>query len=98
MSREQMDFVTNPDVCRNRHGGNAESEQANNVAHLTKAQQRERVLRAIRESASGMSCKELAALWGVGMNTISGRFTELKARELIRKIGTRSGSAVYEVV
>ena len=81
------------DACASKHKGNSESRAANLKANHSKAQDRERVLEACRRPG-GVTCKELAAEWEVGMNNISGRFTELKAKNLIQKIGTRDGSAV----
>lgn len=69
-----------PDICAGRHGGNEQSAQANERGASGRAQQRALVLAEIeRAGRAGLTCKELAARWDVGMNAISGRFTELKA-------------------
>lgn len=58
-----------------------------------------RVYRAIKEAGSrGVSCKELAHVWGVGSNEISGRFTELKRDfDCITQIDRRGGAGVYVI-
>lgn len=89
--------MSDTDVCRSRHGGNPESEFAFLDLCNTLPRQRAEVLSAIRGVAGGITCKELAAEWEVGMNEISGRFTELKRAGLISKIGVRNGSAVMQI-
>jgi len=87
------------DVCRNRHGGAPESVAANiqGMRGGRRRRMREDVFAAIREAGlEGITCKELAELWGVGMNVISGRFTELKLDQRIVKCGRRDGSAAYK--
>jgi predicted transcriptional regulator len=86
------------DVCANKHKGNAESKEANAKASSGKLQMREYVLLNIEKAGDyGLTCKELADKWGVGMNTISGRWTELKAAGLIEQIGRRDGCGVYVI-
>ena len=81
------------DICARRHKGNPESRAANK--RVRKAEQRRKVLFAILESGTvGITCRELAEEWNVGMNTISGRFSELKADGDVVKVGTRDGCAV----
>jgi len=71
--------VADYDACERRHGGSAASEAANLLAAPTKEQQRAAVLAAVvRAGAEGITCRELAARWGVEMHTISGRFSELR--------------------
>lgn len=83
------------DVCERKHGGNANSVEANRRSAGNRKEQRNAVFRAICEAGSnGLTCKELSAAWGVGMNRISGRFSELKLVELIRESGRRDGCAV----
>lgn len=55
---------------------------------------RKQILMDIWCHPKGITCKELAAKMGVGMNQISGRFSELKKSKLITKIGVRDGSAI----
>lgn len=84
------------DVCEKRHGGNPESIAANKRNAPTKGDQRAAVLCACQRT-NGVTCRELAEEWGVGMNQISGRFSELKKTDEIWKIGTRKGCGVFRV-
>ena len=84
------------DICKGRHGGNANSRAANARLAPNKAKQRERVLAAIVAAGEkGITCKELAEKWGVGMNTISGRFSKLKFDKEIFPSGKRNGCGVF---
>ena len=83
------------DICRNRHGGNAESEAAN--ARVDKEGDRARILDYVRSVLRGVTLDEASQHFRVAPNRISGRFTELKARGLIittneRRL-TRTGSS-----
>jgi len=84
------------DVCAGRHGGNRESVAAN-YRHLSgRAEQRGRVFRAVRAAGEGgITCRELAEAWGIGMHRISGRFTELRIEGRIARKRVRAGCAVY---
>ena len=84
------------DVCANRHGGNAESIAANRRNAATRANQRASVLAACQRT-NGVTCRELAEEWNVGMNQISGRFSELKQTGEIYKIGVRNGCGVFRL-
>lgn len=103
---QQMDFLTErrevaPDICGNRCRHNANSRAANARIAPMKKEQRERVLVAVAAAGSaGITCKELAEQWGVGMNHISGRFSELKAERPCRVlvVGRRDGCAVYRAL
>jgi len=78
------------DITRRKHGGNPESAQAHARRAGKWPQQRARVLAAIRLAGpQGLTCDELADKWGVGMNCLSGRFSELRKAGAIRKAGTR---------
>lgn len=84
-----------PDICAGRHGGNEESAQANERGAAGRAQQRARVLAEIeRAGRAGLTCKELAARWGVDMNAISGRFTELKSSGDIWRAVDENGNKI----
>ena len=83
------------DICASKHGGNPESQAANRRISAVKTKQRQAVLDAITASRTGLTCRELALQWCVGMNTISGRFSELKADGQIQKTGVRDGCAVF---
>lgn len=85
-----------PDICAGKHHGNPNSVEANRRSAGNRKEQRNAVFRAICEAGSnGMTCKELAAAWNVGMNRISGRFSELKMLELIRETDRRAGCGVF---
>ena len=77
------------DVCSNRHRGNAESEAAFQSTKDRLSVQRERVLKAIRDSDSGLTAEEIAMVLGTTVNAISGRCSELKMAGRIYKSGTR---------
>lgn len=85
------------DICSGRHRGAPTSRlaQLDRVAHA--AQQRARVHQAILEAgAAGLIVDELSARWSVPPNSISGRFSELKAGGLLRIVElrrTRAGSS-----
>lgn len=84
------------DICARLHRGNAESEAAFKSIKGNLSFRCECVLAAIkRAGAHGLSAKDLAADWNVGLNTISGRFSDLKKANLIRKVSVRDASGVY---
>jgi hypothetical protein len=85
------------DITQNRHSGNTESEAAFEKIHDSLPRQRAEVLEAIKNHPKGITCKELATDWNVGMNVISGRFSELKRDKRIIKIGVRDGSAIMQI-
>lgn len=87
------------DICRKRHQGSPESAQAfETKVKPFLSESRAKVLAAISSSGVlGITCKELAETWGVGMNTVSGRFSELKKANLITPAGpARNGSKPYK--
>lgn len=87
------------DICKNRHNGNNESDNAFDGIKQTLTQKRAEVFLAIFfEGQDGLTAQEYADIQGVGINTISGRFSELKRDGLIRKIGTRNKGGVCVVV
>ena len=91
------------DICAQKHGGSPESQDANRRTARHRSVQQARVREAIRAAGpDGMTCKELAEQWGVGMNRISGRFSELKrdgriirARDIRGNPIRRDGSGAY---
>ena len=89
-----MKFELLDDICRKRHGGNENSEAANEKAAPNKASQRAKVFAAIKTEGS-LTCRELAERWGVGLNQISGRFSELKKQGKIYQSGRRNGCGVW---
>jgi hypothetical protein len=84
------------DVTATRHRGNLESMEAYKRFKPKQADQRQMVYGYVsRAGRAGITCRELATLLDVGMNQISGRFSELKASQRIVKVGVREGCAVY---
>lgn len=74
------------------------SETSKEAADKTNAKllrSRARVLAAVIGSRDGVTCRELCTRWGVGMNEISGRFTELHTDGHIRREGKRGGCSVW---
>lgn len=85
---------TLPDVCRRRHGGNAQSEAANAKVAPAKKGMRVAILAALAAS-DGLTLKELAKQFNKQLNQISGRVTELLADRLIERTSAeRDGCAV----
>ena len=91
------------DVCANRHGGSPESRAAFREHYGAFSKQRGVILAMVRRAgANGLTCKEAAAELDVGMNQISGRFSELKfnhdifvVRDVANKVVRRDGCAAY---
>lgn len=87
------------DVCQNKHQGNEQSTQAFQTKVRPTLRQRQiEVLQAINNAGNqGLTCKELAKAWQIGMNAISGRFSELKRLGEIEPAGSsRDGSRPYK--
>ncbi|MEI7850640.1 MAG: hypothetical protein WCH86_02295 [Kiritimatiellales bacterium] len=84
------------DPCKRKHGGNAQSVAANRKNLQHRAAQRKAVFDAISAAGGdGLTCRELAERMNVGMNCISGRFSELKAAGWIKKVNVRTGCGVF---
>jgi predicted transcriptional regulator len=77
------------DITSNRHKGNPESTEAFQSIKDRLTAQQNRVLKAIRESESGLTVDEIALKLGATPNEISGRASELKRDGKIMKQGTR---------
>lgn len=86
-----------PDVTRRKHGGNEQSEDANRKVEPWKKQSCQDVEAFVRSAGRrGATSKEYAVFKGVGLNTISGRFSELwHARRIHAKDERRFGSGVW---
>jgi hypothetical protein len=84
------------DVCRPKHGGNAQSEQANDRAHPHKASMRERLENFIGHSGfEGATLRELSGYFAKPMHSLSGRISELKRDGKVFDSGReREGCAV----
>ena len=81
------------DICKNRHGGNAESVLAN-PSFENRLADRNKVLRIIKDH-DGITSKEIAELMGRRLHCISGRISELKRDNLVSADGQRrKGCAV----
>jgi len=84
------------DICERKHGGNPNSVAANERIVPSKDAVRARVLEVVRLH-SQITLAELAEMWGVEKNTISGRFSELKTRGLIEQRGRRDGCGIWRL-
>ena len=91
---QRLLFTTDLDPSRGR--ASPESRDAWLRLHPALSDARKRGLAEVQAAGpGGLTAKELAERWGVGLNTISGRFSELMALGLIRKTGSRrEGAAV----
>tara|TARA_B100001123_G_scaffold156425_1_gene181097 strand:- start:2236 stop:2619 length:384 start_codon:yes stop_codon:yes gene_type:complete len=84
------------DTTLNKHRGNEESNAAFEKIKPKLRASRRIIEELVKDSDfNGITCREAAEKLGVGMNAISGRFSELKAEKIIRKVGRRQGCAVY---
>lgn len=92
-------MTTQPDITANRHGGNAQSREAFEKIEAALPKMRNTVYAYVKaySASGGFTCRELGIVLQVGMNQISGRFTELRKDGLIKKQGTRDGCAVWVV-
>lgn len=87
------------DICARRHRGNPRSKAAFERLKPDLQGQREKVYRAVLEAGQdGLTCRELAKRWGVGMNQVSGRFSELKRDGRVKVVGERDGCGVWRVI
>lgn len=67
---------TEDDICRNYHGGNPESEEANE--ETIKSKDRRRIIDALFAAGlRGLTCDELEVLLGMRHQTCSARCSEL---------------------
>jgi len=91
------------DITKNKHGGNAQSNEAfDGIMQLLTLRQLQvlatiKLAKGWKPESDGATCKEIAERHGCGMNAISGRITELKAMGKIKQIGRRDGCAVYVI-
>lgn len=83
------------DICIKKHQGNQQSRSANKL--VKKDYDRAEVLAYIIEHGKA-HLKQVARAMGKFPNQISGRFTELKAENIIEDTGERDeGCAVYRL-
>jgi predicted transcriptional regulator len=82
------------DITESRHGGNACSRDAYERIRGGLPAARRHILDLIEAAgAAGLTSKEIAEQTGRGLNTFSGRLSELKRDGLIRPTGERRGDA-----
>jgi hypothetical protein len=87
------------DPCERKHGGNPQSEAAHKKVVYTKQATYRRIMDLLTARGEfGATSKEIAGAFGVGLNTISGRFSELKAMRWIKENGERRNGAAVLVV
>lgn len=85
--------VVHSDPCANKHGGNPESVAA--FARADSANRKQQVFELVFGcGVYGMTAQEAADEFGVTINAVSGRFTELKRDKLIHKVGVRKNCGV----
>ena len=83
------------DICIRKHHNNPNSYLANRK--VDKINDREIILEYLSNHETG-TLKELARFMNKEKNEISGRFTELKASEVIEETGERrEGCSVYQL-
>lgn len=83
----QLTSAPLPDICRNKHGANLESEMANLRVHSRKEVDRARIIK-FRDSRGdqGITLVDVCQILGLKPQTASARLSELKADgELERK-------------
>lgn len=87
------------DPCANRHKGNPQSVDAHKRVVHSKQETYKRIMDLLKARGGfGATSKEIAGAFGVELNTISGRFSELKAMRWIKESGEkRNGAAVLVI-
>jgi DNA-binding MarR family transcriptional regulator len=89
-------IFTPSDICANNHQGNTDSVKAHEKIKESLPRKRKMILSLFLSGE--YTPKQVARMTMVQLNTISGRFTELKADELLEKTGDRvDGSAVLKL-
>ena len=78
-----------PDICRNKHGGNEFSDKAHENSDPAKRESmRERILCRIKAMGdNGANCWEIEHHYGFSHQSCSARITELKADGLVHGTG-----------
>jgi len=77
------------DLCANRHGGNAESQEAHERVKAGKLDMWARILAWALTQPHGFTCDEAAIHFMCPPNAISGRLSELKAQGRLVPTGER---------
>ena len=97
-SQQQLDLIFRDPSAR-KHGGNPQSVAAHKRVIHTKQDTYRKIMELLTARGSyGATSKEIAAAFGVELNTISGRFSELKAMNWIKENGQRRDNAAVLVV
>ena len=92
--REAFEARIEPDICRNNHKGNPESEAANRTTR--KIADQGILLAYLRHKGSeGATSDEMEALFGLPHQTCSARCSELLRNGKIRRKPTSDGSTYY---
>lgn len=82
------------DITRNYHGGNANSEAANDAVAPKKFGMREKILFYLKFHPEGKTCEQIEQELGMKHQSASARISELKMMQKIKVIGqakTESG-------
>lgn len=89
-----------PDICTNRHQGNAQSQAAFQQLESALPEWRKRVLEFVRSCGQhGATSKEIAKHFGKTINELSGRRSELLRDGFLRETGeSRDGCGVVVAV
>ena len=83
MSQDEFDF--DDDICRNYHGGNPESEEANLRANNNKGRDRTRIYLYLEDCPEGATCDRIEVELGMSHQTASARCSELLREGLVRR-------------
>lgn len=91
------------DICRNKHGGNQESEEANTAIDSNKAAVRLKIYEyALARGERGITADEVAAEWGTTHNHVAPRISELKRAHFLipikKRRPTRAGCSARVLV
>jgi hypothetical protein len=99
MNSEQQLALIFRDPSARKHKNNPCSVDAHTRVVPTKAAAWKRIMDLIKARGEfGLTSKECAAAFGVQLNTISGRFSELRAMGWIKGNGQRRDNAAVLVV
>jgi DNA-binding MarR family transcriptional regulator len=98
MSAQQLNIfeiiTVASDPCARKSRGNKLSAEAHEKIRYGKEEKYKAIL-ALLKVRGGMTSKEIAAAFGVQLNTLSGRCSELLAMKWIKRTGERrDGAAV----
>jgi len=85
------------DPCARKSRGNKLSAEAHEKIRHGK-EEKYRAILSLLKTRGGMTSKEIAAAFGVQLNTLSGRFSEMLAMGWIKRTGEkRDGAAVLGI-